>query len=34
MGKEGRREYERRYTPETNYSLLMKIYRQTVNTYA
>ena len=34
MGKEARREYERRYTPETNYSLLMKIYRQTVNTYA
>jgi glycosyltransferase involved in cell wall biosynthesis len=34
MGQEARREYERRYTPETNYSLLMKIYRQTVNTYA
>jgi glycosyltransferase involved in cell wall biosynthesis len=34
MGKEARREYELRYTPERNYSLLMKIYRQTVNTYA
>ena len=34
MGKEARREYERRYTPERNYSLLMKIYRQTVNTHA
>lgn len=34
MGKEARREYERRYTPERNYSLLMKIYRQTVNAHA
>ncbi len=34
MGKEARREYELRYTPERNYSLLMKIYRQTVNAHA
>jgi glycosyltransferase involved in cell wall biosynthesis len=34
MGREARREYERRYTPERNYSLLMKIYRQTVNSHA
>ena len=34
MGKEARREYELRYTPERNYSLLMKIYRQTVDAHA
>lgn len=34
MGKEARREYELRYTPERNYSQLIKIYRQTVNANA
>ena len=34
MGKQARREYELRYTPEVNYSQLMNIYRQTVATYA
>lgn len=34
MGKQARREYELRYTPEVNYSQLMNIYRQTVTTYA
>ncbi len=34
MGREARREYETRYTAERNYSMLMKIYQQTVETYA
>lgn len=34
MGREARREYETRYTPERNYSLLMEIYQRTVNAYA
>jgi glycosyltransferase involved in cell wall biosynthesis len=34
MGREARREYETRYTPERNYSLLMDIYQRTVNAYA
>lgn len=34
MGREARREYEARYTPEQNYSHLMKIYRQTLNAHA
>lgn len=34
MGREARREYEARYTPEQNYSHLMKIYRQTLGAYA
>ncbi|RMH32655.1 MAG: glycosyltransferase family 1 protein [Gammaproteobacteria bacterium] len=28
MGREARREYERKYSPERNYELLMEIYRQ------
>jgi glycosyltransferase involved in cell wall biosynthesis len=34
MGKQARREYELRYTPEVNYSQLMNIYSHTVTTYA
>jgi glycosyltransferase involved in cell wall biosynthesis len=31
MGKEARREYENRFTPEKNYARLMEIYEQTVS---
>lgn len=31
MGRQARHEYETRYTPEKNYSLLMKIYQQVLN---
>lgn len=31
MGRNAREEYERRYTPETNYSELMDIYREVTN---
>ncbi len=34
MGREARREYEARYTAEENYSHLLAIYEQTVNSYA
>jgi glycosyltransferase involved in cell wall biosynthesis len=34
MGRECRREYEARYTPEKNYSQLMKIYENTMASYA
>jgi len=34
MGREARHEYETRYTAEENYSMLMKIYEQTVETHA
>jgi glycosyltransferase involved in cell wall biosynthesis len=31
MGIAARREYESRYTAKTNYSLLMRIYEQSIN---
>jgi len=31
MGREARREYENRFTPQKNYTRLMEIYQQTVN---
>lgn len=31
MGREARREYETKYTPERNYSLLMEIYQQAIS---
>ncbi len=34
MGREARREYESRFTPEKNYVRLMEIYDQTVGAYA
>jgi glycosyltransferase involved in cell wall biosynthesis len=34
MGREARREYEARYTPEQNYSHLMHIYEQALNAHA
>ncbi len=34
MGRKARREYERRFSPEVNYSQLMEIYEQTVGAYA
>jgi glycosyltransferase involved in cell wall biosynthesis len=34
MGKEARREYENRFTPEKNYARLMEIYEQTVSVCA
>jgi glycosyltransferase involved in cell wall biosynthesis len=34
MGRAARRKYETDYTAEKNYSLLMKIYEDTVATYA
>jgi glycosyltransferase involved in cell wall biosynthesis len=34
MGREARREYEARYTPEQNYSHLMNIYEQALNAHA
>jgi len=34
MGRKARHEYERRFSPEVNYSQLMEIYEQTVGAYA
>lgn len=34
MGRKARLEYERRFSPEVNYSQLMEIYEQTVGAYA
>jgi len=34
MGRKARREYERRFSAEVNYSQMMEIYEQTVGAYA
>lgn len=33
MGKNARREYEKKYTPEKNYELLINIYKKTIDSY-